>query len=373
MPGPPRNNLAFTVVVTVLSVLCGALMLAVVGLSGGPRILLVATVLATLPVGPVVACFLWLDRYEPEPRRLIAAGLVWGAFVATGSAIVLQGAGGYLLGLSGDQLTAIGAPVTEEATKGLFLALLLWWRRHELDGILDGIVYAGMVGVGFAFVENILYLSAAYSGADGLGPGGAEALTQVFVVRCLVSPFAHPLFTVFTGVGIGLAVGSRRGSVRLLAPLAGYLLAVLAHALWNGSAVVDDGRGFLWVYAVVMFPAFVLTAGFAVWTRRSERRMLTASLHDAARRGLLPASDIGWLVDLGARRRTRAFVRGQGPEAQRALRDYQQAAIELGFLHHRYLRGTAPHDFAARGHAHVTRIQAARPYFSFPGQVVPAR
>ena len=101
------------------------------------------------------------------------------------------------------------APVTEEATKGAFLVLLLWWRRHELDGVLDGIVYAGMVGIGFAFTENILYLAAAYNGTDGLGPGGTEALTGTFIVRCLLSPFAHPLFTAFIGIGVGLAVASR--------------------------------------------------------------------------------------------------------------------------------------------------------------------
>ena len=87
--------------------------------------------------------------------------------------------------------------------------LLLWWRRHELDGVLDGIVYAGMVGIGFAFTENILYLAAAYDGTDGLGPGGTEALTGTFILRCLVSPFAHPLFTAFIGIGVGLAVTSR--------------------------------------------------------------------------------------------------------------------------------------------------------------------
>ena len=47
--------------------------------------------------------------------------------------------------------------------------LLLFFRRHELDGILDGIVYAGMVGIGFAFTENILYLASAYVGDDGTG------------------------------------------------------------------------------------------------------------------------------------------------------------------------------------------------------------
>ncbi len=66
-----------------------------------------------------------------------------------------------------------------------------------------------MVGIGFAFIENILYLAAAYDGTDGMGPGGTEALTWTFVVRCLASPFAHPLFTAFTGIGVGIAVASR--------------------------------------------------------------------------------------------------------------------------------------------------------------------
>ena len=51
--------------------------------SGAPSSLVLATVLAALPVGPLVACYLWLDRYEPEPRTLLAAGLLWGCFVAT--------------------------------------------------------------------------------------------------------------------------------------------------------------------------------------------------------------------------------------------------------------------------------------------------
>ena len=69
--------------------------------------------------------------------------------------------------------------------------------------MLDGIVYAGMVGIGFAFTENILYLAAAYNGTDGMGPGGTEAVTATFVVRCLFSPFAHPFFTAFIGIGVG--------------------------------------------------------------------------------------------------------------------------------------------------------------------------
>ena len=89
---------------------------------------------------------------------------------------------------------------------------------------------------------------------------------------------------------------------------------------------------------------------------------------------MLFRSDIGWVVDLRARRAARRYARERGGKpAEQAMRDYQQAAIELGFLHHRYLRGTAPQDFAARGHDHVARIAAVRPSIAFPGQVVPTR
>jgi protease PrsW len=372
MHARPRDSVAFTIVVALLTLLGAAVMGVVILLSGAPASLLVATVLAALPVGPLVGCYLWLDRYEPEPRSLLVAGLAWGAFVATAAALVLQMAGA-LAAVSQRDSLAVVAPVTEEATKGLFLFLLLWWRRHELDGILDGIVYAGMVGIGFAFTENILYLAAAYDGSDGLGAGGPEALTGTFILRCLVGPFAHPAFTAFTGIGIGIAVASRRRVVRVVAPLVGYLLAVIVHAVWN-SATLGGIDNFLLVYGTMMLPVFLLVAAFAVFRRSSERPMLEAALHDAAGRGLLPATDIAWLVDLRARRHARVWASRQGgPLALKAMREYQAVAIELAYLHHRYLRGTPPDDFAVRGQAHVERLRAVRPHISFPGQVVPTR
>jgi len=373
MPGAARENVAFTVVVTALVAIGALPILFLIAASGAPSSLLLATVLAAVPVGPLVAGYLWLDRYEPEPKRLLALGLLWGGFVATAAALVVQGLGGLVGGFSDRESLAVVAPVSEEFVKGLFLLLLLWWRRHELDGILDGIVYAGMVGIGFAFIENIFFLAAAYNGTDGMGPGGTSALTGVFVLRCLISPFAHPLFTTFIGIGVGVAVGARSQVVRVLAPLVGYALAVLAHGLWNTSTLYGLS-GFARVYLVLMAPAFLGLLGFAVWARRSEKRMLTASLADAAGRGLIPATDIPWLVDLRARRACRAHAKQYGgPTAHAAMLDYQQAAIELGFLHHRYLRGTPPPDFATRGQEYVARIAAARPYVEFPGQVVPTR
>jgi RsiW-degrading membrane proteinase PrsW (M82 family) len=371
LSAPRRQGSVLFTVLLALAMLVGAGIMALVLLaSSAPAGLVIGVLLAALPVGPVIAAFLWLDRYEPEPLRLLGAAFGWGAVVATAAALVLQALDQFILGTPETWSAAIVAPITEEAAKGLFVLLLLWMRRHEIDGVLDGIVYAGMVGVGFAFTENILYLAAAYMGGDDVGPGGLGSAVGVFVVRGIFSPFAHPLFTAFIGVGVGYAVVSRRGAIRFVAPLVGYVLAVTAHAVWNGSAFFGGGRYFVLTYVVMMVPAFLMLAGFATWARRREGVMLTRALTDAAGRGFLSQAEVPWLVRLPARRASRSYALAHGgPQAERAMREYQQQAVELGFLHDRYLRGTAPADFAERGTFMVRRLDALRPYVLFPQPV----
>lgn len=367
MPARRHENLIFAIVVSVIAGLAAVPMAIVLALSGEGPSLVLAAIFALVPVGPLLACYLWLDRYEPEPKTLLALGLAWGAFVSTLLALLVQGIGGFVAGWSDEASMTIVAPVSEEATKGLFLLLLLIWRRQEFDGVLDGIVYAGVVGIGFAFTENILYLSAAYNGTDGGAPGGLPGLGVLFVMRCIASPFAHPLFTAFIGIGLGLAVSSRSTAVRILGPVLGYVLAVGLHAAWNGSTLLADGVGFFGVYLVVMIPMFLLVVGLAIWVRGRERGVLASALHDAAARGLIPNQDIPHVVDLGARRRARAFARAHGGrQGSDAMRDYQQAAIELGYLHHRVLQGTAPRNSVRRGQDFVERMHAVRPRISFP-------
>ncbi len=56
-------------------------------------------------------------------------------------------------------------------------------RRREIDGVMDGIVYAGWVGLGFAVAEDFLYFAMAHEEGQ---------LAGVFIVRALLTPFAHP-------------------------------------------------------------------------------------------------------------------------------------------------------------------------------------
>jgi RsiW-degrading membrane proteinase PrsW (M82 family) len=362
-----RENALFTVLVSVALLLGACVMALVLLASGAPDAIVIGAVLAAVPVGPLVACYLWLDRYEPEPISLLGLAFGWGAFVATAVALVLQGIDQYFVGTSQDWSGAIIAPITEEAAKGLFVVLLLWFRRNELDGILDGLVYAGLVGVGFAFTENILYLAGAYVGGDGIGPGGIGAATGVFVVRGIFSPFAHPLFTSCLGIGVGIAVTTRRAWLRFVAPVLGYLLAVTLHATWNATAFFHDGHWFVLTYLLAMVPAFLMLVGFAVWARRQEAAILTRALTDAANRGLIGHAEVPWLVRLPARRTARKYARALGgPAAERAMREYQQEAIEFAFLHHRYLRGVPPPDAGPRGSAMIQRLATLRPYVHFP-------
>jgi RsiW-degrading membrane proteinase PrsW (M82 family) len=361
-----RSNIAFTVTLGAALFLGAVVMAGILLASGAPDAVAIGVVLAAIPVGPVIGCYLWLDRYEPEPRSLLLLGLGWGAFIATSGALFLQAFDSFAFGPSEAIESVLVAPITEEAAKGLFILLLLSYRRAEFDGILDGLVYAGMVGIGFAFMENILYLSSAYVGDDGQ-LGGIESAVGLFIVRGIGSPFAHPFFTAFLGIGVGIAVSSRRKAVRVLAPTIGYLLAVAAHAAWNGSLLIDGGDGAIMAYLLLMVPAFCVMVAFAIWSRRREGVLLATSLTDCAGRGFLDAREVPWLTRIPARKACRKYAAQQGgPDALAAMKTYQSEAIELGFLHHRFLRGTAPARYEELGQAHVQRMFALRPRLVWP-------
>ena len=95
-----------------------------------------------------------------------------------------------------DATAVLVAPWVEEAAKGAAVLLVLLFRRREFDGVVDGIVLAGLAGVGFAFTENILYFGRAFlAGQEQSLTTGFFAAGITFVLRGVLSPFAHPLFT----------------------------------------------------------------------------------------------------------------------------------------------------------------------------------
>lgn len=323
---------------------CGLLVFGTIYQDLGPGAVLVGTLGALLPVGPVVAAFLWMDRWEPEPPRLMLVAFLWGACFATLGALFInslaQLVAALSLGEAGSEIFAsvFVAPVVEESLKGAFLLGLFWFRRREFDGILDGVVYAGLVAAGFAFTENILYLGRAF--AEGAADGQGGGVLAVLIIRGIFSPFAHPLFTAMAGIGLGIAANARAGLVRVLAPLAGFAMAVVLHGLWNGSASVGDGAALPLVYLLIMVPLFCFTVLLVAYQRRREQRIIAAELPGFAAAGWIAPSEVGLLQSLAGRRGWRRAVQQRsGPASAKAVRDYQGAVTELAFLRHKMARG----------------------------------
>ncbi|GIG85386.1 hypothetical protein Pen02_03220 [Plantactinospora endophytica] len=302
---------------------------------------------AALPVPVLVACFLWLDRYDPEPIRYLAFCLAWGAAVSTFCALRTNTFASETLELPLPVVGVLVAPFIEELTKALGPLLLLLYQRRKWSGITDGIVYCGLSAVGFAMVENILYfgLHGYAEGVDQYGPAtGAQNVFGIFILRVLISGFAHPLFTAMTGIGLGIAVRSASRPIRILAPLAGLLLAMILHGTWNGAAtltqVVGEPLILLYSYLGLMVPIFLGVVGLAVWVRSWEGRLTQRRLPDYVSTGWLTPPELAALGTLGRRHAARRWARRvAGDEGLKAMRAFQVAATRLALLRDGLVRG----------------------------------
>jgi RsiW-degrading membrane proteinase PrsW (M82 family) len=329
----------------------------------GVQTALLALAVALVPLGIVIPTFLWLDRFESEPTRYLVSAFLWGALVAAVIAAVLNTSAIAVLQEVSDPDAALAttavlvAPVVEEAAKGAFVLLAWLLLRREFDGITDGMVYAGICAAGFAFTENIHYLAQAW--ADG----GGEALTGTFVARCLLSPFAHPMFTILTGVGIGVAATSRTRMPRVVAPLVGFLLAVLAHALWNLGAVAG-GEGLLTVYLLVEVPVFLAFLVFVAWARRREGRLIGQYLHPYVDAGWLSSAELAMLASMPHRREARAWARANtGRAGLASMRAFQDTASELALLRVRMSHSAADDHAVAQERELLLALGARRAEF----------
>ena len=357
-----RRSALTWVAIAVLGV--GALVIAGIFVAyAGPGPFALVTFLAALAFPLILVVIFWLDRYEPEPTRYRLAALGWGGVIAVILSFVVESVASLVTGNEAFVSGAIVAPVVEETGKGLFLVAVVLLRRSQIHGLLDGVVYGALVGVGFAFVEDILYYLSA------LADGGAAGLTTTVVLRGVMSPFAHPLFTSATGLGFGIGLTSRSPAKRVVAPILGFLTAVVLHGIWNGSAFYG-ARNFLTAYAVVMLPLLIVVVTVTIWARSREGRMLVAALQQTVQMGWTRPEEVRWVARLSDRVSARRYARLHGgPPAARAMRAFQQTMIEIAFLHNRFVDGSAPRDVNARMLALLNRAAALRPYVIIPPEL----
>ncbi|MFE2092172.1 PrsW family glutamic-type intramembrane protease [Streptomyces sp. NPDC059460] len=409
-------------VFTVLA-LCGLVILALVRAQTGTEGFLVGLGLAVLPVPLLMTAFRWLDRVEPEPWRNLLFAFAWGACAAALVAIIANSfATRWIATATADPASAdtlgatVIAPVVEESAKAAAVLLIFLFRRRDFGGVVAGVVVAGFTATGFAFTENILYLGNAFGEDQQIGNSGLASVTAAtFFVRGVMTPFAHPLFTVLTGLGFGFAaLSARRHRIRRIAlPLLGLVLAMGMHALWNGSGTFGP-YGFYVVYGVFMVPVFGLVTWLAIWSRQRELRTLATELPAYAAAGwLTPAEPLalssmrarGLARDLARRQHAqagygapgygyaaaygpahgahsriaaqvrshaKAQARARGKAAARAVAEYESFATSLAFLRRRAGRGAAEPDFTARElellHHLWQRREVAAPALAYAAQ-----
>lgn len=366
-PGPARNNdkvIRWTLGIGALLVMgmLGLIFLALVGaMSTGLSGLLVGIVLGTLPVPVYVALALWLDRFEKEPAWMLAGTFFWGATVAVFFSFIFNTINGLifgaLFGAGAGQILGgvVSAPIVEEGSKGLALFILYWWKKDEFDGVVDGVIYAAMVGLGFAMAENFLYYGRTFA------EGGIEGSLLVFVLRGLISPFAHPLFTSMTGIGLGLARQSNSSFVKFFAPAAGLLAAMLLHALWNFSGVPLGLVGFFGTYLLVMVPALLGVLVMVFLGLRREGMVIRHYLAPELQSGLITRQEYDALGSVGGRIGSSFRALSSGSfQGWRAYSRFSETATELAFHRDRVQRGITSVDAAGREAAYVKTLRELR-------------
>jgi len=343
------------------ALLLGLVVLLLIDVETGPIALLTGLALAALPVPVYVALLLWIDRYEAEPTWMLATAFFWGAFVAVFVAYVVNTAASSIVYvLTKDRhageifSTIVSAPFVEECAKG-FVVLMFFFKTDEFDDVLDGIVYAGMVGLGFAMMENVQYY------AKAALAGEASALTGTLILRGGLSPFVHPLFTSMTGIGLGLARQSTKRFIKIIAPSIGFALAIILHAAWNSAASFFGGVGFLLTYFLVMVPIFVATLVTIYFALRREGRTLREHLLCDCRNGLITSDEYDYLCSVQGRMKASwsAFKSG-GFGLWRTRAHFHQTASELAFHRSRVARGiyTEQQTDAEREAAYLQLLRA---------------
>ena len=263
-----------------------------------------AFLIALIPLAYTIPAFIWLDRLEPEPRAMRWNAFLWGGGI---SVLVASVANEYTDASFGTTAAlVISAPVAEEIMKTL--GILGAAKRNQIDSPLDGVVYAGYVGLGFAMVENIIYFSQAIIDDD---------LGLVFVMRGLFSPFAHPFFTLWVGLAIGAAV--QKGRSRRFAAMRGLLIAMALHASWNASGV----NGYFALLLLGHIVLFVIVVRRLRRMRREEIALVQGRLKQLAFTHQLSPVELEAYGDLRATRRLRQGL----PRKERPAFDERRVMI----------------------------------------------
>jgi RsiW-degrading membrane proteinase PrsW (M82 family) len=222
----------------------------------------VLTVLSVVPAA-FLAFYVWQE--DPTLKQPLASlvvtfllGLVFAGFAAVANDAMQPVFGGSAVGLVLFFVLVVGPG--EEAVKWLAVRLYAY-ERSDFDAVIDGAVYGAVAGLGFATIENTIYIvqgiETALDGGEAVGP----AAIGVTSVRSLAGP-GHVIYSAFAGYYLGLAKFNpeNRGPI----VVKGLLLASGIHATYNVSVAFLPGAfgmpSVTFLLLIVVFDGVVIYA-----------------------------------------------------------------------------------------------------------------
>lgn len=196
-------------------------------------------ILALAPVAAILLFMYYRDRYEKEPAKRLAISFLGGGFsvipILAVESFLAQFTGIFPGIISVFWQSFVVAATSEEFFK-LIILLIIIWKSSDFNEKFDGIVYAVFVSMGFAAIENVLYVF--------------DYGFQTGLMRALTAVPAHFLFGVSMGFYVGLARFYPAFRKRFLA--AALIYPILLHGLYD--FILMSGSPFL----LLMFVPFVI-------------------------------------------------------------------------------------------------------------------
>ncbi len=218
----------------------------------------------------------WAARLKPTVLSWLAA-FGWG----TGGALIFAGYGNTVIdsvvaasNLSDDAVdvvtSVVTGPLVEETGKGIGVLVLILAARKLLTRPAQGGVIGALVGLGFAWGEDVgYYVSALEDGMSGLW--------ESFLARALLGAYGHAIFTGVFGYALAWAVlRARNVLVGLLAAAGGFVGALALHAQANGVGFLAPEDSWNLTYGAIEIPVLVVSVALLVWGLRRHQATLEA-------------------------------------------------------------------------------------------------
>jgi len=211
-----------------------------------------------LAPGAAIGIYIYLkDKHEREPLGLLMMSFFYGGLSAIVTLIISLSVN-FLIETKDAEVQAdfvnqfvealFKVALIEEFSKFIFVRFILFYNRN-FNEPFDGIVYAVMVSMGFATLENILYV---FNSDSGLMTG---------ILRMFTAVPAHATFGILMGYFLGKAKFSQHKSMFFT------LIALITATIFHGSydyflfvGKVEGAWAGIWIGAIVsLITAFVLS------------------------------------------------------------------------------------------------------------------